>query len=120
VLVVEDEPVVRGLIVEVLGELGYRAIEANDGPKGLEILQSKRQIDLLITDIGLPGLNGRQIAETARLTRPGLKVLFMTGYAENASLASGFLQPGMAMITKPFAMEVLATRIRDIIEGHPH
>ncbi|MFK8252805.1 PAS domain S-box protein [Ancylobacter terrae] len=117
VLVVEDEAVVRGLIVEVLGELGYRAIEAGDGPKGLEILQSNRRIDLLITDIGLPGLNGRQVADGARVTRPDLKVLFMTGYAENAALASGFLEPGMAMITKPFAMDVLANRIREIIGG---
>jgi PAS domain S-box-containing protein len=117
VLVVEDETVVRGLIVEVLGELGYQAIEADDGPKGLELLQSKRRIDLLITDIGLPGLNGRQVAEAGRLIRPDLKVLFMTGYAENAALASGFLEPGMAMVTKPFAMDVLATRIRDIIEA---
>jgi len=117
VLVVEDEPVVRGLIVEVLSELGYRAIEADDGPKGLEILQSKRRIDLLITDIGLPGLNGRQVADGGRARRPDLKVLFMTGYAENAALASGFLEHGMAMITKPFAIDALAARIREIIEG---
>ena len=117
VLVVEDEHVVRGLIVEVLTELGYRAIEASDGPAGLEILRSPRRIDLLITDIGLPGLNGRQVAEAGRALRPALKILFMTGYAENAALASGFLEPGMAMVTKPFAMEALATRIRDIIEG---
>ncbi|WP_066800019.1 hybrid sensor histidine kinase/response regulator [Sphingomonas soli] len=117
VLVVEDEPVVRGLIVETLSELGYRAIEAGDGPKGVEILRSKKRIDLLITDIGLPGLNGRQVADAGRAVRPELKVLFMTGYAENAALASGFLEPGMTMITKPFAMEALATRIRTIIEG---
>ncbi|MET0371797.1 MAG: PAS domain S-box protein [Sphingobium sp.] len=117
VLVVEDEAVVRGLIVEVLNELGYRAIEASDGPKGLEILQSNRRIDLLVTDIGLPGLNGRQVADGGRVSRPDLRVLFMTGYAENAALASGFLEPGMAMITKPFAMDVLAARIREIIEG---
>ncbi|SFR84519.1 PAS domain S-box protein [Sphingomonas jatrophae] len=117
VLVVEDEPVVRGLIVEVLEELGYSAIEAADGPKGLDVLQSERRIDLLVTDIGLPGLNGRQVADAARLLRPRLKVLFMTGYAENAALASGFLEPGMAMITKPFAIDVLATRIRDILAG---
>lgn len=115
VLVVEDEPVVRGLIVEVLGELGYRAIEASDGPRALEILQSKRQIDLLITDIGLPGLNGRQVADGARVTRPELQVLFMTGYAENAALASGFLDPGMEMMTKPFTMEALAEKIRQIL-----
>jgi PAS domain S-box-containing protein len=117
VLVVEDEPVVRALIVEVLNELGYRALEAADGPTGLEILQSNQPIDLLITDIGLPGLNGRQIADAARLQRPGLKTLFMTGYAETAAVASGFLDPGMAMITKPFAMDALAARIRELIEG---
>ncbi|WP_148649352.1 ATP-binding protein [Novosphingobium barchaimii] len=117
VLVVEDESVVRDLIIEVLTELGYRAIEANDGPKGLQMLQSDKRIDLLITDIGLPGLNGRQVVEAGRLLRPDLKVLFMTGYAENAALASGFLEHGMSMITKPFAMEALATRVREIIEG---
>ncbi|WBQ19053.1 PAS domain S-box protein [Sphingobium yanoikuyae] len=117
VLVVEDEPIVRGLIVEELKELGYQALEAVDGPNGLEILQSKRRIDLLVTDIGLPGLNGRQVADAARELRPGLKMLFMTGYAENAALASGFLEHGMEMITKPFAMEALATRIRTMIES---
>ncbi|HUD29238.1 MAG TPA: PAS domain S-box protein [Novosphingobium sp.] len=115
VLVVEDEPVVRGLILEVLDELGYTAIEAADGPAGLAILQSNRRIDLLVTDIGLPGLNGRQVADGGRASRPDLKVLFMTGYAENAAMASGFLEPGMAMITKPVAMDVLAGRIREII-----
>ena len=117
VLVVEDEPVVRGLIVEILNDLGYHAIEAHDGPSGVDVLKSNRRIDLLITDIGLPGLNGRQVAEAGRKFRPGLKVLFMTGYAENAALAAGFLEPGMAMVTKPFAMEVLTARIREIIEG---
>jgi CheY-like chemotaxis protein len=115
VLVVEDESVVRGLIVETLADLGYRALEASDGPKGLEILQSRRRIDLLVTDVGLPGLNGRQVADAGRALRPGLKVLFMTGYAENAAFASGFLEPGMQMITKPFAMETLASRIRSMI-----
>ena len=117
VLVVEDEAVVRGLVIEVLSDLGYHALEAADGPSGLELLQSARRIDLLITDVGLPGLNGRQVADAARALRPGLKVLFMTGYAENAALASGFLEHGMAMITKPFAMETLAARIREIIEA---
>lgn len=115
VLVVEDEPVVRGLILEVLDELGYQAIEAADGPAGLAILQSQQRIDLLVTDIGLPGLNGRQVADAGRIARPGLKVLFMTGYAENAAMASGFLEPGMAMITKPFAVDIIAQRIREII-----
>jgi CheY-like chemotaxis protein len=116
VLVIEDEPVVRGLVVEVLADLGYRAIEAIDGPQGLEIVQSPQRIDLLITDVGLPGLNGRQVADAARALRPDLKVLFMTGYAENTALAAGSLGARMTIITKPFTMEALATRVREIIE----
>ncbi|MCW2950802.1 MAG: Blue-light-activated protein, partial [Thermoleophilia bacterium] len=116
VLVVEDETVVRALIVEVLHELGYRTLEAEDGPSGLAILQSRTQVDLLVTDIGLPGLNGRQIADAARLMRPDLKILFMTGYAENAAFANGFLEHGMEMMTKPFAMELLAMRLRTMLQ----
>jgi PAS domain S-box-containing protein len=116
VLVVEDEPVVRALILEVLGDLGYRALEAADGPSGLRILESKQRIDLLITDVGLPGLNGRQLADHARVTRPELRILFITGYAEQAAIASGFLAPGMEMITKPFAIDELTRRIRENIE----
>jgi CheY-like chemotaxis protein len=115
VLVIEDEATVRDLVVDVLGELGYRAVEAADGPSGLKLLQSGMHLDLLITDIGLPGLNGRQVVDAARPLRPDLKVLFMTGYAENATIANGYLEPGMEMITKPFAIEALATRIRDMI-----
>ena len=70
ILVIEDEPVVRGLVVEVLADLGYRVIEAVDGAQGLEIVQSAQRIDLLITDVGLPGLNGRQVADAARARRP--------------------------------------------------
>jgi CheY-like chemotaxis protein len=116
VLVVEDEPVVRGLVVDILKDLGYRAIEASDGPSGLRALESDLRVDLLVTDVGLPGLNGRELADKAREKRPSLKVLFITGYAENAAIASGFLAPGMEMITKPFAIDVLAKRIRDMIE----
>jgi PAS domain S-box-containing protein len=117
VLVVEDEDVVRGLVVEVLGDLGYQAIAAADGPEGLALLQSAQRIDLLITDIGLPGLNGRELAAAGRGLRPDLKILFMTGYAENAAMASGFLERGMAMITKPFAMDALALKIREIVDA---
>ena len=117
VLVVEDEPVVRDLIVEVLHDLGYRALEAQDGPSGLKVLQSRERIDLLVTDVGLPGLNGRQLADQARESRADLKVLFITGYAENAMFGNGHLDPGMQMITKPFPVETLATRIREMIEG---
>jgi PAS domain S-box-containing protein len=118
VLIIEDEPVVRGLIVEVVADLGFAALEASDGPGGLEVLQSYQTIDLLITDVGLPGLNGRQVADAARLLRPGLKVIFMTGYAETVASAQGFLEPGMALITKPFAIDELAAKIRATIEEH--
>jgi signal transduction histidine kinase/GAF domain-containing protein/CheY-like chemotaxis protein len=116
VLVVEDELVVRNLVVDVLTELDYRALEAIDGPSGLRILQSDARIDLLVTDVGLPGLNGRQLADAARVQRPDLKVLFITGYAHNAAVGNGSLEPGMQMITKPFAIETLASRIRQMIE----
>ncbi|SFK65572.1 PAS domain S-box protein [Methylorubrum salsuginis] len=116
VLVVEDETVVRDLVVETLRELGYRAIEARDGPSGLRILRSEARIDLLVTDVGLPGLDGRQLAEQARAGRPDLKVLFITGYAENALFGGGERDPGTQMITKPFPVKALAARIRAMIE----
>jgi PAS domain S-box-containing protein len=117
VLVVDDEPTVRMLAREVLEDLGYTAIEAADGATGLKVLQSETRIDLLITDVGLPGgMNGRQLADAGRTLRPGLKVLFITGYAENAAVGNGHLEPGMHVLTKPFAMEALASRIRDIID----
>jgi signal transduction histidine kinase len=116
VLVVDDEPTVRMLVTEVLEELGYRALEAMDGAEGLKILQSRQRIDLLVTDVGLPGgMNGRQMADAARAFRPGLKVLFITGYAENAVISHGHLEPGMHVLTKPFAMDALAARIKDLI-----
>jgi PAS domain S-box-containing protein len=117
VLVVDDEPTVRMLVVEVLEELGYIPIEAADGAAGLKILQSEIPIDLLVTDVGLPGgMNGRQMADAARLVRPGLKTLFITGYAENAVVGNGLLDAGMHVMTKPFAMEALAARIRELIQ----
>ncbi len=116
VLVVDDEPTVRMLVTEVLQDLGYRAIEAADGAAGLQVLQSDVRIDLLVTDVGLPGgMNGRQVADAARVARPELKVLFITGYAENAVLSHGHLDPGMHVLTKPFAMEELAGRITNLI-----
>nr|WP_137279103.1 PAS domain S-box protein [Pseudomonas rhizoryzae] len=118
VLVVDDEPTVRMLVVEVLEELGYAALEAADASSGLRLLESDVRIDLLVSDVGLPGgMNGRQMADAARQRRPGLKVLFITGYAENAVIGNGHLEPGMHVMTKPFAMDALAIRIRDLIEG---
>jgi PAS domain S-box-containing protein len=118
VLVIDDEPTIRMLIVEILQEAGYAVIEASDGPAGLRVLQSAGKIDLLITDVGLPGgLNGRQVADAARVLRPDLKVLFITGYAENAAIGNGLLEKGMRVVTKPFAMDDLARKIRELIEG---
>jgi PAS domain S-box-containing protein len=115
VLVVEDEPVVRSVVIEMLREQGYRVLEAIDGPSGLAVLGRGERIDLMVTDVGLPGINGRQLADQARETRPRLKVLFMTGYAETVAIAGGFLQDGMDMITKPFDLDDLARRIREMI-----
>ena len=117
VLVVDDEPTVRMLVTDVLQDLGYAAIEAADGPSGLEALRSNARIDLLISDVGMPGMNGRQMADAGRIVRPDLKILFITGYAENAVLSHGHLDPGMHVLTKPFAMETLASRIMDVMNS---
>jgi PAS domain S-box-containing protein len=118
VLVVDDEPAVRMLVVEVMQELGYATLEAADGAEALAHLRSPARIDLLVTDVGLPGgMNGRQVADAARGVRAGLRVLFITGYAENAVLSHGHLDPGMHVMTKPFDMDVLARRVKDLIES---
>jgi PAS domain S-box-containing protein len=115
VLVIEDDSAVRLIISDVLRELGYSCIEASDGQAALPMLTSNTPLDLLITDVGLPGLNGRQIAEIARRHRPHLKILFVTGYAEHATGHAPFLEPGMEMVTKPFALDALALKIREMI-----
>jgi CheY-like chemotaxis protein len=118
VLIADDEPTVRMLITEVLEELGYSAIEVADSASGLQVLQSDVRIDLLITDVGLPGsMNGRQMAEAGRQCRLKLPVLFITGNAEGTAFGGGLLEPGMHVMTKPFAMEAVASRVRDIIAG---
>ncbi|HEX2147300.1 MAG TPA: ATP-binding protein, partial [Pseudorhizobium sp.] len=118
ILVVDDEPLVRMVAVEILEELGYHVLEAADGPSALKILQAQRDICLLLTDVGLPnGMNGRQLADAARTNQPDLKVLFVTGYAENAVLNHGHLERGMQVMTKPFTGEALARRVNEIIKG---
>ncbi|MDB5931634.1 MAG: baeS [Polaromonas sp.] len=116
-LVVEDDPAVRMIVLDELNELGYITLEAMDGPTALPILQSSQKIDLLISDVGLPGMNGRQIAEIGRQYRPELPVLFMTGYAQSAAARSEFLAPGMQMISKPFSMDEMAAKIRHMLSG---
>ena len=120
VLVVDDEPTVRMLVSEVLEDLGYIVVEAADGEAGLRVLHSDARIDLLITDLGLPGgTNGRQVADAGRMLRPGLRVLFITGYTDSAAIGGGPLESGMHVLIKPFAMEALASRIKALIAGTP-
>ena len=115
VLIVEDDPAVRVLVGTVLSDLGYAFVEAADADGALPILDSEQRIDLMISDVGLPGMNGRQLAEIGRQYRPDLKVLFITGYAEHAAVRGGFLDPGMQMITKPFTFDLLTAKVREMI-----
>ena len=118
ILVVDDEPLVRMVAVEILEELGHSVLEADDGPSALRVLTARPDIDLLITDVGLPnGMNGRQLADAVRVQRPELNVLFITGYAENAVLNHGHLERGMQVITKPFASDVFARRVGEMLSG---
>jgi signal transduction histidine kinase/PAS domain-containing protein len=118
VLVVDDEPTIRMLVCELLEDMDHATLEAGDGPSALNILNSDAHIDLLITDVGLPGgLNGRQVADAARARRPDLKVIFITGFAENAVVGNAQLEPGVRLVTKPFAMELIKTEIAELLSG---
>lgn len=118
ILVVEDDDDVRANSVEALRELGYRVIEAHDGPSALSLLKRPLQVDLLFTDVVLPrGMTGAQIADEARRLKPDLKVLFTTGYARNAIVHHGRLDKGVQLITKPFDFATLAARVRDVLDG---
>jgi CheY-like chemotaxis protein len=118
ILVVEDDADVRVYTTEILHELGYRVLEAHEGDTALGFLASEPDIKLLFTDIGLPGpFNGRQLADEARKRRPDIKVLFTTGYAHNAIIHHGRLDPGVHLIVKPFSFAGLAAKIRQILEN---
>lgn len=118
ILLVDDEAPLRMLLAEMLNEAGYTVIEAANGHEGLRILQSQQQIDLLVSDVGLPGnMNGRQMADAARALRPDLKVVFITGYAEHALIGKGALEPGMQVMVKPFALEAFLAKVASILEG---
>ena len=120
IVLIEDEDALRDIVEEVLGDAGYRVLTAQDGPAGLRILNSDTRVDLLVTDVGLPGgLNGRQVADAARLQRPGLKVLFVTGYADTAAVGNGRLAAGMEVITKPFEITALTYKVRTLIDAQP-
>ena len=116
ILVVEDDATVRLILADVLAELGYDVLLAADARPAIPILQSDRRIDLMMSDVMLPHINGRKLAEIARASRPGLKVLFVTGYAENAAIRGDFLDSGMDMLTKPFALDALGAKVRAMIE----
>ncbi len=116
VLVVDDEPTIRMVIQQALREYGYATLEAEDGVQALRILQSAQRVDLLVTDVGLPGgVNGRQLADAGRTLRRGLPVLFITGYAEHAVLGRGQMEPGFHVMIKPFELAELVRRAGAII-----
>jgi CheY-like chemotaxis protein len=118
VLLVEDERAVRMVVVEVLSDLGYTVLEADNSQSGLRIVETRARIDLLLTDVGLPGgMNGRQLADAAREQRPGLKVLFLTGYAENVAVGNGRMEQGMEVMTKPFDLDKLVAKVEGMISG---
>ena len=117
-LVVEDEADARRFVADTLRELGYEVLEAADGRAALRLLEARRGIKMLFTDVGLPGgMNGRQLADTARQLRPGLLVLYMTGYARNAIVHQGRLDPGVELIHKPFTYAALARRVREVLDS---
>jgi len=121
VLVVDDEPSVRMFVSETLGSCGYVVIEAADSLAGLQLLRSDTRIDLLVTDIGLPGgIDGRQMAQAARISRPGLPVLFMTGYVQPHVLGEAPLDADTAVLTKPFALEALTLNVSTLLGQRKH
>ncbi|PRA60284.1 MULTISPECIES: ATP-binding protein [Pseudomonas] len=115
VLIVEDDATVRILVQQALEEHGYPCVAVDTANAALALLRSDAAVMLLVSDVGLPGMNGRQLAEIARKLRPGLRVLFITGYAENALARGGFLDPGMQMISKPFAFSQLAAKVTQML-----
>jgi two-component system NtrC family sensor kinase len=118
ILVVEDDPQVNRLATEALEDQGYRILSADDGPTALQLIDGAPAIDLLLTDVVLPnGMNGRQLADELRRRRPGIKVLYVTGYTRNAIIHHGRLDPDIDLLTKPFTAEALARKIRSILDG---
>jgi len=117
VLLVEDEPTVRSVVANVLQDMGYNVLQAHDGPTGRAILETDVELDLLVTDVGLPGLNGRQLADLAQTRQSNLKVLFITGYAEHALMRSSFIGEGLELITKPFSIEAFARQVTALVNG---
>jgi signal transduction histidine kinase/CheY-like chemotaxis protein len=119
ILVVEDDADVRDYVVETLSGVGYRVLEAVDAEAALAVLATNTQIQLMLTDVVMPGMNGRALADSVRRTHPDVKTLFMTGYSRNAIVHQGRLDPGVALIQKPFSQASLAFRIRTMLDSQP-
>ncbi|KEY97991.1 chemotaxis protein CheY, partial [Sphingomonas sp. BHC-A] len=119
ILVVEDEERVRHMSVDSLRELGYTIVQASDGEQALEMLTIQPRIDMLFTDVVMPGINGRDLADRARASRPGLKILYTTGYTRNAIVHNGMLDPGVSFLAKPFTLDQLAAKVRQVLDADP-
>jgi len=117
VLVVEDDDDVRAYVAETLSSLGYSALQAGDGEAALRLLREHPEVRLLLTDVVMPGMNGRQLAEAAQAAAPRLKVLYMTGYSRNAIVHQGRLDPGVDLIQKPVAAERLGAMVRKLLDA---
>jgi CheY-like chemotaxis protein len=115
VLVVEDDPAVRKLSLEYFNELGYRTIEAEDGPAALRVLDSTERVQLLFTDVVMPNMNGKRLAEEALRRRPKLKVLFTSGYTRNAIVHRGIVDPDVLLLAKPYTLQQLAKKVREVL-----
>ena len=120
ILVVEDDPLVQGYVIAQLGSLGYRTLVAGDGASALALVDQGAKFDLLFTDIIMPGgMNGRELADAVRLRRPGVKVLYTSGYTDNAIIHEGHLDPGVALLSKPYRKSELSEKIREVLAGEP-
>jgi len=117
ILVVEDDDDVRAYVAETLSSLGYRVLQADNGENALQLFRERSEIDLLLTDVVMPGMNGRELAEAAQAIRPDLKVLYMTGYSRDAIVHQGRLDPDVHLIQKPVAADQLAAVVRKLFEG---
>jgi CheY-like chemotaxis protein len=117
VLVVEDEAVVRQFTVDALADLGYRVLEAEGAEAALRLLDAHPEVTLLFTDVVMPGMDGRRLANEALQRRPDLRVLFTTGYTRNAVVHNGVLDPGVHLLGKPFTVEALAAKLREVLDG---
>lgn len=117
-LLVEDDELVRAYAVQLLNDLGYQVIEASDGPQAIELLHRHADVDLLFTDVVMPGgMGGREVAQEAQRLRPGLPVLYTSGYTENAIVHHGRLDPGVLLLVKPYRRADLARRVRQALAG---